>query len=283
MRSRLNDLLARLRPTHYGRRPPLVLLNGLAEQAESWYRNRKFWSRYFEVLAPNILVYEGGSLHERIKSKEPVTVEYLVGQLHTYLTQFVQNPPYHIVSSSLGGKVAVEFAVKYPELVDRLILLCPSGMGDTEQLPIMEGLGGRGANAMVKSVFYNPRKNVDAEVVGYYKGRFDSKRWKLGFVKTVRGTLEHTVRDKLKDVKCPTLLVTGQEDKVCCPRTAGEAARELPNGVFLALPKCGHAPQIEKAWKVNRLVVHFLSTPNPTAAPTWPQLFLSKPPRPRAT
>ncbi len=283
MRSRLNDLLGRLRPTHYGRRPPLVLLNGLAEQAESWYRNRKFWSRYFEVLAPNILVYEGESLHGRIKGKEPVTVEYLVGQLHTYLTQFVQNPPYHIVSSSLGGKVAVEFAVRYPDLVSRLVLLCPSGMGDSEQLPIMEGLGGRGANAMVKSVFYNPRKNVDAEVVEYYKGRFDSKRWKLGFVKTVRGTLEHTVRDKLKDVKCPTLLVTGQEDKVCCPRTAGEAAKDLPNGVFLALPKCGHAPQIEKAWKVNRLVVHFLSTPNPTAAPTWPQLFLSKPPRPRAT
>lgn len=283
MRARLNDLLARLRPKHYGRRPPLVLLNGLAEQAESWYRNRKFWSRYFEVLAPNILVYEGEALHQQIKTKEPITVEYLVGQLHTYLTQFVQHPPYHLVSSSLGGKVAVEFAVKYPALVSRMVLLCPSGMGDSEQLPIMEGLGGRGANAMVKSVFYNPRKNVDAEVLEYYKGRFDSKRWKLGFVKTVRGTLEHTVRDKLKDVTCPTLLLTGEEDKVCCPRTAEAAARELPNGAFLALPKCGHAPQIEKAWKVNRLVVHFLGSPNPTAAPTWPQLFLSKPPRPRAT
>jgi pimeloyl-ACP methyl ester carboxylesterase len=283
MPSRLNGLLARLRPKHYGRRPPLVLLNGLAEQAESWYRNRKFWARYFEVLAPNILVYEGEALHQQIKTREPVSVDYLVRQLHTYLTQFVQNPPYHIVSSSLGGKVAVEFAVKYPALVDRVVLLCPSGMGDTEQLPIMDGLGGRGANAMVKSVFYNPRKNVDAEVLEYYKGRFDSKRWKLGFIKTVRGTLEHTVRDKLKEMRCPTLLVTGKEDKVCCPRTAGEAARELPNGVFLTLPKCGHAPQIEKAWKINRVVVHFLSTPDPTTAPTWPQLFLSKPPRPRAT
>ena len=280
MPSPLNGLLARLRPTHYGRRPPLVLLNGLAEQAESWYRNRKFWSRYFEVLAPNILAYEGEALHRRIKRKEPITVEYLVDELHAYLTRFVQTPPYHLVSSSLGGKVAVEFAVRYPELVNRVVLLCPSGMGDTEQLPIMDGLGGRGADAMVKSVFYNPRKCVDPDVLAYFKGRFDSKRWKLGFVKAVRGTLEHTVRDKLKEMRCPTMLVTGTEDKVCDPRTAGEAARELPSGVFLALPRCGHAPQIEKAWKINRAVVHFLSTPDPTAAPTWPLLFLAKPPRP---
>ena len=51
----------------------------------------------------------------------------------------------------------------------------------------------------------------------------------------------------MKDVKAPTLLVTGDEDKICDPKTAEEAARELPNGHFLAIPKCGHAPQIEKA------------------------------------
>src|SRR5437764_5862767 len=103
MPSPINGLLERFRPKLYGRRPPLVLLNGLAEQQESWYRNRRFWGRYFEVLTPNILVYEGEALHRRISSRAPVTVDYLVGQLHTYLTEFVQSPPYHLVSSSLGG------------------------------------------------------------------------------------------------------------------------------------------------------------------------------------
>lgn len=279
MPSPFNGLFARLRPKQYGRRPPLVLLNGLAEQAESWYRNRRFWSRYFDVLAPNILAYEGETLQQQIRSKEPITVGYLVAQLHTYLTQFAQTPPYHLVSSSLGGKVAVEFAAKYPDLVNRIVLLCPSGMGDVEQLPIMDGLGGRGANAMVRSVFYSPRKSADPGVLNYYKDRFDNKRWKLGFVKTVRGTLDHTVRDKMKDVPHPTLLVTGAADKVCDPRTAEAAAKELPNGVFVSLAKCGHAPQIEKAWTVNRLVAHFLTTPDPATTPTWPQLLLAKPPR----
>ena len=90
MRSPIKGLFDRLRPRQYGRRAPLVLINGLAEQAESWYRNRKFWGRYFEVLAPNILAYEGDALPARIATKQPVTVDYLVGQFHTYLTQFVQ-------------------------------------------------------------------------------------------------------------------------------------------------------------------------------------------------
>ena len=282
MPSPLNGLIERLRPRHYGRREPVVLLNGLAEQAESWYLNRRFWGRFFDVLAPNILVYEGEALQQRVFAREPITVDYLVGQLHTYLTQFVQTPPYHIVSSSLGGKVAVEFAVRYPELVRRMVLLCPSGMGDKEQLPIMEGITGRSSTAMVRSVFYKPRR-VDREVLRYYNTRFISRRWKMGFVKTVRGTLEYTVRDKLKEMQCPTLLVSGAEDKVCDPKTAEEASRDLPNGQFLLIPKCGHAPQIEKHWLINRLVVHFLSATQPTAHPTWTQLLLAKPPRPRVS
>jgi pimeloyl-ACP methyl ester carboxylesterase len=255
-----------------------VLINGLAEQAETWYRNRKFWSRFFEVHMPNILAYEGEALHRRVASREPLSVDYLVGQLHTYLEQFVQTPPYNLVSSSLGGKIAVEFAARYPNLVSRVVLLCPSGMGDKERLPIIDGVVGRDAYTMVRSVFHKPRR-ADREMLRYYKSKFNSRRWKTGFLKTVRGTLDHTVRERLQDVKCPTLLVTATHDKICCPRTAEEAAASLPLGHFLKIEKCGHAPQIEKPSKINKLVVHFLSSPNPTAHPTWAQLLLVKPTR----
>lgn len=275
MRSSLNGLIDRFRPRHYGRKAPVVLLNGLAEQAETWYRNRKFWGRFFDVHTPNILAYEGAAMHRRIAAKQPVSVDYLVGQLHTYLDQFVQTPPYHVVSSSLGGKVAVEFAARYPELVARVVLICPSGMGDKEQLPIMEGVVGRDAHTMVRSVFHKPRL-ADREMLRYYKSKFNSRKWKTGFLKTVRGTLEHTVRERLADMQCPTLLVTGSNDKICCPRTAEEAAGELRVGHFRKIRKCGHAPQIEKPWLVNRLVVDFLSSPNPTAHPSWTQLILAK-------
>ncbi|AWM39746.1 Lipase 3 precursor [Gemmata obscuriglobus] len=278
MRSPLKGLFDRLRPRQYGRREPLVLINGLAEQAESWYRNRKFWSRYFEVLTPNILAYEGDALHARINAKQPVTVEYLVEQLHTYLTQFVQTPPYHLVASSLGGKVAVEFAAKYPQLVNRVVLLCPSGMGDKEQLPIIEGVVGRNARAMVESVFHKPRR-ADGGLLRYYRSKFANRKWQKGFIRSVRGTLDHVVRDKMRLVTAPTLLVTASGDKVCDPQTAEDAARELPNGHFRKIERCGHAPHIEKHWLINRLVVDFLSSTRPTAHPSWTKLILAKAPR----
>lgn len=278
MQTPLNGFLDRFRPRHYGRKFPLVLINGLAEQAETWYRNRKFWGRFFEVHTPNILAYEGPALHRRIAARQIISVDYLVDQLHIYLDQFVQTAPYYLVSSSLGGKVAVEFAARYPELVARLVLICPSGMGDKEQLPIIEGVVGRDAQAMVRSVFHKPRL-ADREMLRYYKSKFNSRKWKLGFVKAVRGTLDHTVRERLPDIKCPALLVTGSNDKICCPRTAEEAAHDLPLGHFRKIMKCGHAPQIEKPWLLNRLVVDFLNSPTPSANPSFTQLILAKPTR----
>ena len=275
-----NRLFDRFRPKAYGRRQPLILLNGLAEQHESWFRNRRYWSRYFDVYAPNILVYDGEIVQSRIAGKQPVTVEFLVEQLHTFLTQFVQNPPYHFVSSSLGGKVAIEFAAKYPQLVNRMVLLCPSGMGDKEQLPIMEGVkgGGRSMPNVVKSVFHNIR-SIDRDMVKFYSKAIENRKWKKGLLRTVNGTLEHTVRTRMKDVKAQTLLVTGQMDHICDPKTAEDAAKDLPNGHFLSIPSCGHAPQIERHWLINRLVAHFLTASRPTAHPRWTQLLLAKPSR----
>ena len=270
--------LDRFRTKAYGRKRSLVLVNGLAEQAESWYRNHRFWARYFDVHAPSLFPYEGEALHRRIKEDKPISVDYLVDQLHLYLDQFVQAPPYHIVSSSLGGKVAVEFAIKYPQLVARMVLLCPSGMGDLERLPIMEGVRHSDYEALVKSVFYRPAV-IDRDLVNYYRQVFASRRWKMGLLRTVRGTNDHVVRSKLRLVQAPTLYVSGKEDKIVDPQVGREAARELPNGQHLMIPRCGHAPQIEKPWLVNRLVVHFLTHPRPSSHPRFSQLILNKPSR----
>lgn len=269
------DWLTRIRPTGYGRKPSLVLVNGLAEQPESWYRNHRYWRRYFDVFMPNVLVYDGDAIHERIKSKQQISVDYMVEQLYTYLTRFVQQPPYHFVASSLGGKITVEFTVKHPGLVNRVVLLCPSGMGDDERLPIVEGVRKNDMKALVESVFYSPYKHANSELVRFYKRSFPNRRWQIGMLKTVQHTKDHSVRGKMAQVKAPTLLVSGANDRICDPKEAALAARELPHGQFLLLPKCGHAPQIEKAWEINRLVVHFLTHPKPTSNPGLFRLLMS--------
>jgi pimeloyl-ACP methyl ester carboxylesterase len=276
-----NGLFERFRPTKaYGRRDALVLINGLAEQAESWYKNRRFWSRYFEIHQPNYLVYDGDAIQQRIERREPISVDFLVQQLHDYLFRFAQAPPYNLVSSSLGGKIAVEFAVRFPQLVKRVVLICPSGMGDVEQLPIMEGVRKEDWNSVVRSVFYR-RRFIDREIVRYYKAAVKNRKWKRGLLRTVNDTKEHTVRPLMSQLTVPTLLITAEGDKICDPNTAMQAGAEIPEGLghILLLRKCGHAPQIEKFRKINRLVMSFLTSPNPSAHPKLTQRYLVKPTR----
>jgi len=254
----------------------MVLINGLSEQSESWFRNLSYWQRYFDVYMPNMLVYDGPGLHQRIDDGQPISVDYLVEQLHFYLTNFVQRPPYHLVAASLGGKIAVEYAVRYPENVTRVVLLCPSGMGDEERLPVVEGVRRNDLRSLVDSVFFDPRR-LDSRLLEYYQKQFANRRWRTGLLRTIRGTMEHVVRSRLPLVRHPTLFVTGKEDRIVDPIVAAEASRLLPDGHFMSVPHCGHAPQMEKPWLINRLVVHFLSSPRPSTNLRLTQLLLAKP------
>ena len=268
--------LPRLRINPYARRQPLVLLNGLAEQAESWFGNQPFWRRHFEVYVPNLLIYDGPALHQRIAEGLPISVDYLVEQLHVYLESFVQTPPYHLVAASLGGKIAVEYAARYPDRIARLVLLCPSGMGDEERLPIVDGVRRNDPRSLVESIFYDPSR-VDPRLLRYYQRQFANRRWRLGLLRTVRGTMDHCVRDLLAELPQPTLLVSGRDDKIVDPKAAEEAAKMLPCGDYVCLPQCGHAPQMERPWLTNRLVLHFLTSLQASANAPLSRRLLARP------
>ena len=262
----MGDVLRSLfgRPAPYRRRPPLVLLNGLAEQAETWFRNVDAWRRHFDVHQPNILAYDGPALHRRIAEGLPISVDYLVEQVHTYLETSVQRPPYHLAGSSTGGKVAIEYAARYPEAVSRLVLFGPSGLGESEALPVVQGVRRSDAKTIVDSVFHDARQ-VDAGLVRYYQVRLADRRWRIGLLRTIRGTLGHSVRHRLALVTQPTLVVMGREDRIVDPAQARAAAAALPHGRFLLIPGCGHAPHMEKARLINPLVTAFLTEPAPAA------------------
>ncbi len=250
------------KPSTYQRRAPLVLVNGLAEQAESWYRNVAAWRRHFDVHTPNILAYEGAALHRHIDDGGVVDVDYLVQRLHDYLDNFVQTPPYHIVANSLGGKIAVEYAVRYPEQVARIVLLCPSGLSDEERLPVVEGVRRNDLKSLVDSVFSDTR-HADPVMLAYYQQKFTNRRWRSGLMRTIRGTMHHRVADSLPRVTQKALVVVGDADRIVDATQTRQMAERLPQGRVIVLKNCGHAPQIERAATVNRLVIDFMRVNEP--------------------
>jgi pimeloyl-ACP methyl ester carboxylesterase len=243
----------------YRRAQRLILVNGLAEQGEIWYLNRSVWQKHFDVHSPGVLVYDGEVMQERLARREPISIDFLTDRLAEYLDRFVQSPPYHLVASSLGAQISVEYAARHKEKVDKLVLLCPSGIGSVERFPVMEGARGKNYRGLVESTFFNPRC-AGPRLVKYYEQKFACKPWRRAMFETVRGTKSHSVRDKLRLFDRPTLVICGREDRIVDPHEVHKAVKDIPNYRFVMVPDCGHAPQLECSRLVNRLVVEFLSS-----------------------
>jgi pimeloyl-ACP methyl ester carboxylesterase len=252
----------------YRRRPPLVLVNGLAEQSESWFANRSALSRHFDLKVPEILVYDGQALHDHIDAGGEVTVDYLAERLKLFLDHFVQRPPYHLVGSSLGCQVILTYAVRHPEKVGKLVLICPSGFHGDENLPAMEGVRRSQYDTLVKSVFHKGRFASD-DLVKAFERKFQDRRWKKGVLRTLRGTVGHSVAPLLSQVPHPTLVIWGSDDQVLSDVPGAiRAADQILKVRQVVVPQCGHAPQIERARLVNQLVLRYLKDKLRTIPPT---------------
>jgi pimeloyl-ACP methyl ester carboxylesterase len=264
MWQQIHNLLGRKPVDTYRRSQPLILVNGLAEQGESWYLNRDVWQRHYDVHTPGVIVYGGPVIQQQMSEGKPITIDFLTDRLEEYLDRFVQSPPYHLVASSLGGQISVEYAARHNEKVDKLVLLCPSGIGGEERFPVMEGARHKNYQGLVESTFYDNR-HASPRVVKYYEGKFASKQWRRALFETVRGTKKHSVRARLPQIHRPTLVICGQEDRIVDPHAVFEAVKDLPNYQFEMVPQCGHAPQLERSRLINRMVLKFLSDAEPAA------------------
>ncbi|WP_165073578.1 alpha/beta fold hydrolase [Paludisphaera rhizosphaerae] len=242
-----------------GSRTPLVMVNGLAEQAESWFANKRQLSRRFDVRTPEILTYDSDDLHHWIEAGNEVTVDYLAGRLAAFLEGARVNAPYHLVASSLGCQVALTYAVANPSKVGRMVLLCPSGFHGDENMPMIDGVRRSRYDSLVGSVFHKPRF-ADDRLIAAYERKFQNRRWKKGVLKTLRGTVGHSVADLLPRVVNPTLVVWGADDQVLSDVPGSIlAAKRIPSVRQAVVADCGHAPQIEKSRIINQMIVRFLN------------------------
>ena len=237
MVGKLQTWFDRFRPHPYARRQPLILINGLAEQAEILVPQPPLLAAALRRPHAQHAGLRRPRPAPRIDQGLPISVDYLVEQLHQYLIDFVQTPPYHLVAASLGGKVAVEYAVRYPEDVARMVLTVPLRHGrrgaaaDRRGRPPQRPAGAGGQRLL------QPAAPVDPRLLALLPAAVRQPPL------ATRPAADHPrhdgprVRDRLALVKQPTLLVSGAEDKIVDPAAAAEAAQLLPDGHFLPIPQ----------------------------------------------
>ncbi|WP_206239317.1 alpha/beta fold hydrolase [Novosphingobium terrae] len=104
--------------------PPLILLHGMQANAASWLPDAALWSQKFRVYALDLIGQPGLSA----PSQPPFT-----GDAYTLWLDDVLNglglKQAAVVGVSLGGWIALDYAIRRPDRVTSLALLCPTGIG----------------------------------------------------------------------------------------------------------------------------------------------------------
>lgn len=175
----------------------------------------------------------------------------------------------NLVGNSMGGAVTLRFAIDYPDLVDKLILMAPGGLGGKLRYARMPGIrammwtmlgpGGPTWNKL-KGVFnkqvYDTSQISDALI---------SER--LAVAKTqprqVYATLDiDNLIPRLGGISCPTLVFWGVHDKFCPVETASLLADGIKDCRVILVGRCGHWVQVEHPGVFNGESLRFLDGDN---------------------
>ncbi|MEW6265865.1 MAG: alpha/beta hydrolase [Thermodesulfobacteriota bacterium] len=178
-----------------------------------------------------------------------------------------------LAGNSLGGAVAWLMALEHPDKVSRLVLVDAAGY--PKEKPFIVKLAGMPLAGSLAKLFFGPwmvRRNLSQ--VMHDQSRVTPPRVQAYFDRLrTEGGLEAQIAvsraldakafesyiKRIPEIKVPTLLLWGREDKWIPLETIGlRFQRELTNSTLAVLPGCGHIPQEEQPEKTSALILDFI-------------------------
>jgi pimeloyl-ACP methyl ester carboxylesterase len=254
-----------------GGEEPVVLVHGLGGQWQNWLENIPRLAQERRVLALDL---PGFGL-----TPEPSDSEISIPGYGRYVDAFCEAlglGKVDVVGNSMGGFVAAEVAIQFPQRVSRLVLVSAAGITSAEALQAPITTFARVATALATNsaarhrqlaarpitrhaslalVARHPRLlKADLAYEGFFKGT-----GKPGFDDALRASLDYDFRDRLPDVKVPTLIVWGEKDSIIPVRDANEFERLIPDSRKVVMKDTGHIPMAERPRAFNDVLIEFLA------------------------
>jgi pimeloyl-ACP methyl ester carboxylesterase len=259
-----------------GEREPVVLVHGLGGQWQNWLENIPRLAQERRVVAMDL---PGFGLTPEPDDDDEVSIPRY-GRCVNSLCDKLGLGRVDLVGNSMGGFIAAEVAIQFPERVARLVLVSAAGISSAEtlQAPIMTF--GRVATALATNsvarhrrlasrpitrhlalalVARHPRLlKADLAYEGFFKGA-----GKGGFDDALRASLEYDFRERIGDVKVPTLIVWGEKDSIIPVRDADEFERLIEDSRKIVMEDTGHIPMAERPQAFNDVLLEFLAESGP--------------------
>ena len=237
----------------------LVLVHGLGASAERWEQVIPLFEDDYRVIVPDLIGFG--------YSDKPL-VDYTPEFFSEFLKKFfvstgIQRP--NLIGSSLGGQVSAEFTSSYPQDVEKLILVSPSGAmkQSTPALDayIMAALYPNEESATNASEMMEcSGKNIDQKVVNGFIERMQLPNAKLAFMSTLLGLKNsELVSNKLHTISTPTMIIWGSADPVIPINHADSFVSAIQDCRFFRMDGCGHTPYVQDPHVFASKVLEFFN------------------------
>lgn len=253
--------------------PVFVLLHGFAASLYSWQEVLPRFAEIGTVIAFDRPAFGLTERPVRWNGQNPYSPESQV-EITIRLMDALGVEKAILVGNSSGGAVSMSTALAYPNRVGALILVDPavySGGGQQSilvhwllQTPQARRIGPlfvRGIRdwglEFGRSAWHDPSKITDEKWALYTKP-LQAENWDIGLWEFTQASHWLNLPARLNEVKLPTLVITGDDDRIVPTEQSVRLAGELPNAQLVVVSECGHVPHEEKPAEYMQAVREFL-------------------------
>jgi pimeloyl-ACP methyl ester carboxylesterase len=229
---------------HGGNGPPFVYLHSTLGESVRWLPFHQAFAKNFTVYSPMHPGFAGSGGFDNVTSVEDMAFHYVE------LFDALGFDEVVLGGVSLGGWIAAEIAVRWPERVKKLWLSGAPGLYvENEQLAdlfrVLEY-----PDKLRELLFYEPQGYMAKMVVA---DEADEQTRLFAYqAMTVLARLvwerpyDPKLAARLRRVKCPTLLLWAANDKLVPPSYGKAYHKYLPHAEWKTIPECGHLAMFEK-------------------------------------
>jgi len=214
---------------HYkclGKGPPVILLHGSGNDWHEWKKNLVALAQSFQVYAPDL---PGFGLSQGLGV--PLSGSWGASFLKNFM-EVLNIDSAHLIGHSLGGLVALSFALDWPVKVKKLVLVASAGLGEVKSV-------GRVRLFLIRET----KRLFGKEKSPKYK-KTPGNGWLL--------------LHRLPELTPETTVVWGDWDPYLSVSQAKLAYGLIPHCQLWIFRRCGHAPQRERSKAFNALISGFL-------------------------
>lgn len=255
----------------------LVFVHGFASYLPVWAKNIQSLRKYYRCLALDLPGHGLSSSHADYSYSISFYAETVTNLLKALgLSKIV------LVGHSMGGQIAVKIALKYPEYLSHLILVAPAGFetfSPAEQILLKQFAAPGIFNTSqylklilnLKNYFYELNEKEYTKLQEFSRSFYSLRENPLlpiVLYRSVKGMMDEIIFELLPEIKVPTLICFGKEDRLIPNRLlhrestetiARRGTAQIPDAQLKLYAHCGHFLQYEYPVRFSMDLYKFLN------------------------